>query len=281
MRSQRAVFTNKLKPNAKDALNQGEIKDNITILAGGFGICGIPMTLISCIKEMGYKDLTFVSNDFGTTNWGLGILLDPNDLNKNQIKRVVGSYMAENTNVGSMYTSGNLELELMPQGTLAEKLRAGGSGIPAFYTPAGVHTIIESGEHVIKYDKSGYPLMTSKPKESRVFEGKKYILERCITGHIGLVRAWRADLFGNLQFRQTAENFNKPVAMASDFTIAEVEEIVPIGTLKENEIHVSGIYIQAIIQSEIDTKLHHTVYRRNGDDKDKINSKRIKKRTNS
>eukprot|EP01084_Bolivina_argentea_P168497 292194_1 len=168
--------------------------------------------------------------------------------------------MAENQNVGMMYTDGELELELMPQGTLAERLRSGGAGIPAFYTLAGVDTIIETGQHIIKYNNDGYPVITSSPRESRIFNGRKYVLEKAITGKIGLVKAYRADKFGNLQFRRTALNFNKPVAMASDYTIAEVEEIVDIGELKENEIHVSGVYVQAIVESEIPSKLHHTVY---------------------
>eukprot|EP01084_Bolivina_argentea_P005148 9729_1 len=254
-RHQDEIFANKVKSSCKQALIEGGLIDNCTVLAGGFGICGIPMTLIQTIKELKTKDLTVVSNDFGTNEWGLGVLLD-----NLQIKRVIGSYMAENKNVGSMYTDGKIELELMPQGTLAEKLRAGGAGIPAFYTPAGVDTIIEAGQHIIRYNDEGYPMITSGPKESRIFEGKKFILEKAIKGHIGLVKAWKGDKFGNLQFRKTAENFNKPVAMASDYTIAEVEEIVEIGTLKPEEIHVSGVYVQAIVQSTVPSKLHYTVY---------------------
>jgi len=255
-RSQDDVYSHKVKTSAKEALLECGLKDGDTVLAGGFGICGIPMTCIQGIREMGTKDLTLISNDCGTVDWGLGVLLEE----PNQCKRMVGSYMAENTNIGDYYVDGELELELMPQGTLAERLRAGGAGIPAFYTPAGVNTIIESGQHIIAYDKNGYPRITSAPKESRIFDNKKYILERAIKGRCGLVKAHRADKFGNLQFRKTSLNFNKAVAMASDFTIAEVEEIVEIGALRPEEIHVSGIYVQAVIKAEIESRIHKLVF---------------------
>lgn len=201
-----------------------EIKDGATILVGGFGLSGIPEHLIQAIKVKGSKDLTIVSNNCGVNDWGLGILL----ANK-QIKKMVSSYVGENKIFEQQYLSGELEVELVPQGTLAERIRAGGAGIPGFYTPTGVGTLIAEG------------------KEHKEFKGRTYILEHGITGDFALVKAWKADPLGNLVFRKTARNFNPIVATAGKITIAEVEEIVEIGELDPDEIHTPGIYVQQVL----------------------------------
>ena len=201
-----------------------EIKDGATIVVGGFGLTGIPEYSIQAIREKGIKDLTIVSNNCGVDDWGLGILL----ANK-QIKKMVSSYVGENKIFEQQYLSGELEVELVPQGTLAERIRAGGAGIPGFYTPTGVGTSIAEG------------------KEHKEFNGLTYILEHGITGDFALVKAWKADPLGNLVFRKTARNFNPIVATAGKITIAEVEEIVEIGELDPDEIHTPGIYVQQVL----------------------------------
>lgn len=213
----------KVYANAKDALIG--ITDSMTVLVGGFGLCGIPENLILALRDSGVKGLTCVSNNAGVDDWGLGLLLQTK-----QIRKMISSYVGENATFEKQYMSGELEVELTPQGTLAERLRAGGAGIPAFFTPTGYGTLVAEG------------------KESREFDGRNFILEKAITGDFALVKAWKGDRFGNLIFRKTARNFNPMVATAGKITIAEVEELVDVGDLDPDQVHTPGIYVQRIIQ---------------------------------
>lgn len=201
-----------------------DIENGATILAGGFGLCGIPENLINALHKKGVTDLTIVSNNCGIDNFGLGVLL-PNK----QIKKMIASYVGENKLFEQQLLSGELEVELSPQGTLAERIRAGGAGIPGFYTATGVGTAIAEG------------------KEEKEFNGKSYILERAITGDFAFVKAWKADRSGNLVFRKTSRNFNPLVATAGKVTIVEVEELVETGALDPDEIHLPGVYVQRIV----------------------------------
>jgi 3-oxoacid CoA-transferase subunit A len=201
-----------------------DIQDGATLIVGGFGLCGIPEHSIQALKEKGTKNLTVVSNNCGVDDWGLGLLL----ANK-QIKKMVSSYVGENKIFEQQFLSGELEVELTPQGTLAERIRAGGAGIPGFYTATGMGTPIAEG------------------KEVKEFDGRTYLLERGIVGDFALVKAWKADTLGNLVYRKTSRNFNPLAAMAGKITIAEVEEIVEAGELNPDEIHTPGIYVQRIL----------------------------------
>jgi 3-oxoacid CoA-transferase subunit A len=207
-----------------DAALQDIVKDGQTLAVGGFGLCGIPEALIVALQKTGAKQLTCISNNAGVDGFGLGILLETK-----QIKKMISSYVGENKEFERQYLNGELEVELTPQGTLAEKLRAGGAGIPAFFTPTGVGTLIAEG------------------KEIRKFDGQDFILEKSLTADIALVKAYKADKAGNLIFRKTAQNFNPVCAMAGKISIAEVEEIVEIGDLDPDEIHLPGIYINRIV----------------------------------
>ncbi len=212
----------------KDATTALEgIKDNMTLVVGGFGLCGIPENCIQALKDSGAKGLTCVSNNAGVDDFGLGILL-----HTRQIKKMISSYVGENPTFEKQFMSGELEVELCPQGTLAERIRAGGAGIPGFYTPTGVGTKVAEG------------------KEIKVFEGREYLLERGIKGDFALVKAWKGDKFGNLIFRKTARNFNPMAATAGKITVAEVEELVEIGELDPDQIHTPGIFIQRIFQGK-------------------------------
>jgi 3-oxoacid CoA-transferase subunit A len=213
----------KVFSNAKEAL--GQVQDGSTILVGGFGLCGIPENLILALRDSGAKNLTCVSNNAGVDDWGLGLLL-----HTRQIKKMISSYVGENATFEKQFLSGELEVELCPQGTIAERVRAGGAGIPAFYTPTGAGTLVAEG------------------KETRSFNGRDYILEKAITGDIALVKAWKGDSFGNLIYRKTSRNFNPMMATAAKMTIAEVEELVEPGTLDPDQVHTPGIYIQKIFQ---------------------------------
>lgn len=204
-----------------------DISDGATIIVGGFGLCGIPEKAILALREKGTKDLTIVSNNCGVDDWGLGLLL----ANK-QIKKMVASYVGENKIFETQFLSGELEVELVPQGTLAERVRAGGAGIPGFYTATGVGTAIAEG------------------KEHKVFNGRTYILEEGIVGDYAFVKAWKADRLGNLIYRKTARNFNPLAAMAGKITIAEVEEIVEPGQLNPDSIHTPSIYVQRLLLGE-------------------------------
>eukprot|EP01130_Rhizamoeba_saxonica_P005886 TRINITY_DN232_c0_g1_i1.p1 TRINITY_DN232_c0_g1~~TRINITY_DN232_c0_g1_i1.p1 ORF type:complete len:460 (+),score=113.88 TRINITY_DN232_c0_g1_i1:48-1427(+) len=232
---------NKIYPSATDAVK--DIPNGSKLLVGGFGLCGIPENLISALREKGSKDLVVVSNNCGVDDFGLGILLQ----NK-QIKRMISSYVGENAEFERQYISGELEVELTPQGSLAERIRAGGAGIPAFYTATGVGTYVEEGGMPIKHDSDGNVIIESDPRPSSVFNGRKYVLEESITGDFALIKAYKADTNGNLIFRKTAQNFNSPMATASKVTIAEVEEIVEPGQLGPDEIHLPGIYVQRIVK---------------------------------
>ncbi|MCA4779094.1 CoA transferase subunit A [Acinetobacter towneri] len=216
-------MSNKVYDSAQAALN-GVVQDGHTLAVGGFGLCGIPEALIAALKDTGVKQLTCISNNAGVDGFGLGLLLETK-----QIKKMISSYVGENKEFERQFLSGELEVELTPQGTLAEKLRAGGAGIPAFFTPTGVGTVIAEG------------------KEVREFNGKDYILEESLTADVALVKAYKADKAGNLVFRKTAQNFNPVCAMAGKITIAEVEQIVEIGDLDHDEIHLAGIYVNRIV----------------------------------
>lgn len=216
-------MSNKVYDSAQSALKD-VVQDGHTLAVGGFGLCGIPEALITALKETGAKQLTCISNNAGVDGFGLGLLLETK-----QIKKMISSYVGENKEFERQYLNGELEVELTPQGTLAEKLRAGGAGIPAFYTATGVGTVIAEG------------------KDEREFKGKKYILEESLTADVALVKAYKADKAGNLIFRKTAQNFNPVCAMAGKVTIAEVEEIVEIGALDPDEIHLPGIYVNRIV----------------------------------
>lgn len=215
---------NKVYPNATAALD-GLLKDNITIMAGGFGLCGIPEHSIKALKDSGITGLTVISNNCGVDDFGLGILLKDR-----QIKKMVSSYVGENKTFETQYLAGELEIEFNPQGTLAERIRAGGAGIPAFFTKTGVGTIVAEG------------------KEIRQFNGEDYVMETGLTADLAIVKAWKGDKAGNLIFRKTARNFNPMMATAGKVTVAEVEELVEVGELNPNDIHTPGIFVQRIFQ---------------------------------
>ena len=216
-------MVDKVKSTAVEAL-AGVLFDGMTIMAGGFGLCGIPENLIAAIRETGVKDLTVVSNNCGVDGFGLGILLE-----NRQIKKMISSYVGENKLFEQLYLSGELELEFNPQGTLAERIRAGGAGIPAFFTRTGVGTLVAEG------------------KEVREFDGELYVMERGLTADLAIVKAWKADAEGNLVYRKTARNFNPMMATAGKVTVVEVEHIVPTGTFDPDQIHTPGIYVDRIV----------------------------------
>ncbi len=218
-------MSKKVYKNATEALSG--VKDEMTYLVGGFGLCGIPENCITALRDSGVKNITCVSNNAGVDDFGLGLLLKTR-----QIKKMVSSYVGENATFEKQFMSGELELEFCPQGTLAERLRAGGAGIPAFYTPTGVGTKIADG------------------KEIRKFDDREFVLEKGITGDFAFVKAWKGDKFGNLIFRKTARNFNPMIATAGKITVAEVEELVEIGELDPDQIHTPGVYIQRIFQGQ-------------------------------
>lgn len=201
------------------------LTDGATILMGGFGLCGIPENLIAAIRRKGTKDLTIVSNNAGVDDFGIGLLLQ-----NRQVKKMISTYVGENKLFEQLVLSGEMQVELNPQGTLAERLRAGGAGIPAFYTPTGYGTTVAEG------------------KETREFNGRQYVLERGLRGDFAFIKAWKGDRWGNLVFRKTARNFNPMMATAADYVVAEVEEIVELGKLDPNQVHTPGIFVNAILQ---------------------------------
>ncbi|TKS78555.1 Succinyl-CoA:3-ketoacid coenzyme A transferase 1, mitochondrial [Collichthys lucidus] len=220
-----------------------DIPDGATILVGGFGLCGIPENLINSLLKSGVKGLTAVSNNAGVDNFGLGLLLQTK-----QIKRMISSYVGENAEFERQYLAGELEVELTPQGTLAERVRAGGAGIPAFYTATGYGTLIQEGGSPIKYNKDGSIAIASEKREVKEFNGRHYIMEKAITGDFALIKAWKADKAGNIVFRKTARNFNQPMCKAAKTTIVEVEEVVDVGTFAEEDIHIPSIYVHRVVQ---------------------------------
>jgi len=216
----------KVFSGAKAALDD-LLFDGMTVMAGGFGLCGIPENLIFALRDSGVKGLTVISNNAGVDDFGLGLLLQTR-----QIKKMISSYVGENDTFEKQYLSGELELEFNPQGTLAERIRAGGAGIPGFYTKTGVGTLVAEG------------------KEHKEFDGETYVLERGLRADLAIVKAWRGDHEGNLVFRKTARNFNPMMAMAGKVTVAEVEELVTTGTLDPDDIHTPGIFVQRILQGQ-------------------------------
>jgi len=216
----------------------GAMFDGMTIAAGGFGLCGIPELLISAVRESGTKELTIVSNNAGVDNFGLGLLLETR-----QVKKMISSYVGENAEFMRQYLAGELELEFNPQGTLAERMRAGGAGIPGFYTKTGVGTVIAEG------------------KEEKEFDGETYILERGLVADISIVKAWKGDEQGNLMYRKTARNFNPPAATCGKICIAEVEEIVSTGALNPDMIHTPGIYVHRIVQGQHEKRIEQRTVR--------------------
>jgi len=218
-------MTNKVVRDAREALERAKIKDGSTIVLGGFGLCGIPENLIVALRDSGVKDLTCVSNNAGVDDWGLGLLLQTR-----QIKKMISSYVGENATFEQQFLNGELEVELVPQGTFSERIRAGGAGIGGFYTPTGVGTLVAEG------------------KETRVINGREYVLELPIKGDVAFVKAWRGDHAGNLIYRRSTRNFNPMVATAGVITIAEVEELVPTGSIDPDVVVTPGVYIDAIFQ---------------------------------
>ena len=214
---------NKVVANAREAI--ADVRDGASILAGGFGLCGVPENLIAALAEKGVRNLTVISNNAGIDGAGLGVLLK-----NGQIRKMVSSYVGENKEFERQYLSGQLEVELTPQGTLSERIRAGGAGVPAFFTPTGVGTPIAEG------------------KETREYDGRTYVLERAITADFAIVKAWKGDTHGNLVYRYTARNFNPMMATAGRITIAEVEELVEPGELDPDLVHTPGVFVQRILQ---------------------------------
>jgi len=217
----------KIAGDARAALD-GVLVDDMTIMAGGFGLCGIPENLIAAIRESGVKGLTVISNNCGVDDFGLGVLLAGG-----QIRKMISSYVGENKLFAELYLSGRLELEFNPQGTLAERIRAGGAGIPAFFTKTGVGTLVAEG------------------KEVREFDGEAYVMERGLTADLSIIKAWKGDAEGNLIYRKTARNFNPMMATAGKVTVAEVEHLVEIGGLDPDQIHTPGIYVDRILQGAV------------------------------
>ncbi len=228
---------NKVVASPEQALEG--VRDGMTLLVGGFGLCGIPENLILALKKTGAKGLTCVSNNAGVDGFGLGMLLETR-----QIKKMISSYVGENKEFERQFLSGELEVELNPQGTLAERLRAGGAGIPAFFTPTGVGTVVA--------DK----------KETREFDGRTYVMEKAIKGDFALVKAWKADPFGNLIYRKTARNFNPMMAAAGRICIAEVEEIVEAGALNPDEIHTPAVYVKRLVKSTFEKRIEQRTVRK-------------------
>ena len=227
----------KIYKNADEAL-KGILRDGMTIMCGGFGLCGIPENLIAAIRDSGVKDLTIIANTCGVDGFGLGLLVD-----SKQIKRVITSYMGENKEFGRQFLAGEIDVEFTPQGTLAERIRAGGAGIPGFYTKTGVGTVVAEG------------------KEHKEFNGKTFILETGLRADLSIIKASKADEEGNLFYRKTTQNFNPQMATAGDITIVEVEEIVPYGDIHPDHIHTPGIYIDKIITGAFEKRVERRTFR--------------------
>lgn len=230
-------MANKVYSDA-DAALEGALFDGMVVMSGGFGLCGIPELSIAALVKAGTKDLTFISNNAGVDGFGLGQLLETR-----QVKKMISSYVGENKEFERQYLAGELELEFNPQGTLAERCRAGGAGIPGFYTKTGVGTVIADG------------------KEHKAFNGETYILETGLVADVSIVKAWKGDAQGNLMYRATARNFNPMMATAGKITVAEVEEIVPVGSLDPNSIHTPGVFVQRIFQGQHEKRIEQRTVR--------------------
>ncbi len=237
---------NKVYPSAREAL-AGIVKDGVTLGVGGFGLCGIPEALIAAVRDSGAKDLTCISNNAGVDDFGLGILLK-----SRQVRKMISSYVGENKEFERQFLSGELEVELVPQGTLAERLRAGGAGIPAFFTPAGYGTQIADG------------------KETREFDGRMYVMERGITGDFAIIKAWKGDRYGNLVFRRTARNFNPLCGMAGRITIAEVEELVEVGSIDPDDVHLPGIFVQRVVVGKHEKRIERRTVQKPAQKKESV-----------
>ncbi len=230
---------NKIYPDAKTAL-AGLLHDGMTIMSGGFGLCSVPQALIDAIRESGVKDLTLISNNAGIDDAGLGVLLQTR-----QVKKMISSYVGENATFAKQYLAGELEIEFNPQGTLAERIRAGGAGIPAFFTPTGFGTIIAEG------------------KETREFDGKHYVMERALTADLTIIHAWKADTEGNLIYRKTARNFSPMMATASKMTVVQVEHLVEPGELEADSIITPGVFVKRIVKLDsIDKRIEQRTVRK-------------------
>lgn len=228
---------NKVVMTADEAVR--DVQDGMTLVVGGFGLCGIPENLIAALVRRGVRNLTCVSNNAGVDDWGLGLLLQTR-----QVSKMVSSYVGENAEFERQYLAGELQVEFVPQGTLAERMRAGGSGIPAFFTPAGYGTVVAEG------------------KETREFDGKNYVMERGIVGDFSMVAAWKGDRYGNLVFRKTARNFNPVAAMAGRICIAEVEEMVEVGELDPDHVHLPGIFVHRILVAAREKRIEQRTVRK-------------------
>ena len=234
------TMLDKVVASAAEAVE--DVADGSSVAVGGFGLCGVPEALIEALHEQGATDLQTVSNNCGVDGLALGILLAAG-----RIRRTIGSYLGENKEFARRYLGGEMEVELTPQGTLAERLRAGGAGIPAFYTPAGVGTDVADGGLPWRYDGNGSVAIASPPKEVRVFHGKRYVLEEAITTDFAFIRAWKGDGHGNLVYRLSAQNFNPDCAAAGRITIAQVDELVEVGELDPAQVHTPGILVQRVV----------------------------------
>src|SRR4051812_45336867 len=231
----------KVVSSAREAV--ADIPDGAALSVGGFGLCGVPIKLIDALLEQGAKNLTTISNNCGVDDQALGVLLYAG-----RITRTISSFVGGNKELARLYLSGQLDVELTPQGTLAERLRAGGTGIPAFYTPTGVGTLVADGGIPIRYDAEGNVVETSRPKEVREFGGRQYVLETALTADFGLVRAAVGDRHGNLVFHESAMNFNPLAGMAARVTIAEVEQLVEPGEIRPEDVHLPGVFVQRVVQ---------------------------------
>jgi len=216
-----------------------KLQDGATILMGGFGLCGIPENLIAAVRRKGTKNLTVASNNAGVDDFGIGLLLQ-----NRQVKKMISTYVGENKLFEQLVLSGELQVELNPQGTFAERIRAGGAGIPAFYTPTGYGTMVAEG------------------KETREFEGRQYVMERALRGDFAFVKAWKGDRWGNLIYRKTARNFNPMMATAADYVVAEVEELVEVGQLPPDQVHTPGIFVNAIFQGQHEKRIERRTIRK-------------------
>lgn len=235
-----AIFT--------DLKASGLLKDGLTVMVGGFGLCGIPEQLIIALRDSGVKNLTCISNNAGVDDWGLGLLLQTR-----QIKKMISSYVGENATFEKQFLGGELEIEFNPQGTLAERIRAGGAGIPAFFTATGVGTIVAEGKETRQFIRpSDDTAFHNRPAKSGAIQAarREYVMETGLFADLALVKAWKADEFGNLVYHKTARNFNPMMAGAARYTIAEVEEIVPIGSLDPDQVHTPGLYVKKIVKTQ-------------------------------